>query len=120
MEKRAFQVGKRKTVRFKVKMPGLPERVVKYRGKILNSDISGTFRIATGRASFPEACIRYDRLIGNVKRKRQDQRWRMRSSDGVNSYVVKVLNDEWSCECLGFQFRRYCRHIKEKQNENKK
>ena len=38
--------------------------------------------------------------------------WRVKGSKG-NEYTVSVTDDQWSCTCAGFGFRRKCRHIKE-------
>jgi len=40
------------------------------------------------------------------------QSWGVKGSKG-NEYTVTVSEDQWSCTCPGFGFRRKCRHIKE-------
>lgn len=48
------------------------------------------------------------------KKSTPNKRWKVRSSDKSTLYIVK--NNPWSCTCKGYQFRQYCRHIKEKQS----
>ena len=38
--------------------------------------------------------------------------WTVKGSKG-NEYTVKLQNGEYSCECVGFQFRKHCKHITE-------
>jgi hypothetical protein len=41
------------------------------------------------------------------------------SSDGKNQYTVKFNGLHWNCTCVGFGFRRYCKHIEEVKLELK-
>ena len=34
------------------------------------------------------------------------------SSNGKQIYIVKCKNDQWTCNCVGFGFRKTCKHIK--------
>ena len=38
--------------------------------------------------------------------------WTVTGSKG-NEYTVKLQNGEYSCECIGFQYRKHCKHITE-------
>jgi len=38
--------------------------------------------------------------------------WTVKGSKG-NEYTVKLQNGEYSCECIGFQYRKHCKHITE-------
>ena len=38
--------------------------------------------------------------------------WTVTGSKG-NEYTVKLQNGEYSCECVGFQYRKDCKHIKQ-------
>lgn len=33
------------------------------------------------------------------------------SSDGQHEYYVEIKNNEFTCTCVGYGFRRYCKHI---------
>ena len=35
------------------------------------------------------------------------------SSNGKKTYTVSYKNDQWTCNCVGFGFRRKCKHINE-------
>lgn len=41
--------------------------------------------------------------------------WRVSGSKG-KEYVVTKNDTMWSCTCVGFGFRRDCKHIQEKKN----
>ncbi len=41
------------------------------------------------------------------------------SSNGNKKYLVTLKNGTWSCDCVGFSYRRSCRHIKEIQEKHK-
>lgn len=43
--------------------------------------------------------------------------FKVTSSRTGEIYVIRQLGEAWSCTCKGFQFRRYCKHIKLKQEE---
>ena len=38
--------------------------------------------------------------------------WTVTGSKG-NEYTVKLQDGEYSCECVGFQYRKHCKHITE-------
>jgi len=43
---------------------------------------------------------------------------RVRRSDGVSFCVVRWLPDgSWTGTCEGYQYRRYCRHIRQVQDK---
>jgi hypothetical protein len=41
----------------------------------------------------------------------EDMEWPVESSKKVKKYLVKRINNEYSCNCTGFGFRRDCSHI---------
>ena len=43
------------------------------------------------------------------------QTWRVAGSKGAQ-YVVTQDAGRWSCTCVGFQFHKDCKHIREKKN----
>lgn len=51
-----------------------------------------------------------------VKAKSPRREWQVPASKGNTTYTVAEANGHWTCTCAAFQFRRACRHIKEKQN----
>jgi len=46
------------------------------------------------------------------------QSWKVENSKG-KVYTVKVKSGSWACDCLGFTYRRKCRHITTIKEENK-
>jgi len=50
----------------------------------------------------------------------ESKQWQVDSSSGKDFYTVKLhANGTWSCNCVGFTFRRKCRHIEELKNKIK-
>ena len=43
--------------------------------------------------------------------------WQVQGSKG-NTYTVRSQGDQWTCTCAGFGWRRKCRHVAEKKEEN--
>jgi hypothetical protein len=41
-------------------------------------------------------------------------------SDGKKQYTVKFNGMYWSCTCVGFGFRRHCRHIQQVKDATRK
>jgi len=44
--------------------------------------------------------------------------WKVENNKG-KVYTVKAKNGSWSCDCLGFTYRRKCRHVAVTKEENK-
>lgn len=40
------------------------------------------------------------------------------SSDGKSQYKVSFNGIQWSCTCVGFGFRRDCKHVKKIKQQN--
>ncbi len=43
--------------------------------------------------------------------------WQVQGSKG-NTYTVRSQGGQWTCTCAGFGWRRKCRHVAEKKEEN--
>lgn len=39
--------------------------------------------------------------------------WKIKSSKPGNFYTVTKMGDYYKCQCVGFQYHKNCRHIKE-------
>lgn len=64
--------------------------------------------VKTGVPDNPLSIIPLDRIEGYEDEGEGESR-----AYTVGKYIVTVINDKPSCTCIGFQFRRYCKHVKE-------
>lgn len=86
-------------------------------------DKPDNFKLFTGNPEFPNSVINIgfvhsiEYIEGNPgKAINNDTRtWSVNGSKG-DSYTVSQFGTKWSCTCSGFQFRQYCKHVKDKQN----
>lgn len=46
-----------------------------------------------------------------VHRKTMHKQWKVPNSKGNGEYTV-IFDGAWSCDCVGFGFRRDCKHIR--------
>jgi len=49
--------------------------------------------------------------------KAQEKSWSVEGSKG-NKYTVTARDDQWSCTCPGFGWRRRCKHIETTKKNN--
>tara|TARA_Y100000296_G_C5038740_1_gene188679 strand:+ start:245 stop:577 length:333 start_codon:yes stop_codon:yes gene_type:complete len=49
---------------------------------------------------------------------KSDTEWQIIGSKG-DEYTIKCTNGSWSCTCMGYGFRRRCKHISKKKQEIK-
>lgn len=69
--------------------------------------------LSTGDPSFPFRIIRKSEIIGNqgIEPAKQDKNiFAVEGSKG-NKYIVTREGASWSCTCVGFGFRRDCKHV---------
>lgn len=103
-----------------------PFRLTDYEGDVVAGDPwtpADSFKLFTGNPHYPYSVISVENvkdikyLKGQAGRQvNSDSRtWQVEGSKG-STYTVTQTGTKWSCTCSGFQFRRQCRHIKEKQN----
>lgn len=99
-------------------------------GKVVENDRLtpvGSFSITTGRKEHPIAIIALRNvvkiesagktLVASIK-KTAPKTWKVKSSNGKETYTVTNNAGAWSCTCVGFQYHRRCKHIMSKK-ENK-
>ena len=81
------------------------------------------FKLFTGNPDFPNSVINMG-LVHNIEYveggpgkaiNSNTRTWLVHGSKG-DSYTVSQIGTKWSCTCSGFQFRRQCKHVKEKQD----
>lgn len=80
----------------------------------------GCFSITTGRKEYPVAIIAL-RNVWKVEeagktlkasiKKAAPKTWKVKSSNGKETYNVVNNAGSWSCTCVGFQYHRRCKHI---------
>jgi hypothetical protein len=103
-----------------------PYRETLYEGEVVPSnkwDASSSFKLHTGNPDWPDSVIHLDNvhdityLKGQAGRavKSDSKVWTVTGSKG-DKYTVSQIGTKWNCTCSGFQFRRNCKHVTEKQN----
>jgi len=82
-----------------------------------------SFRVATGRPGYPVSIVSLDRIVdlvysdGTVGEKKDRPKlsiaeWEVASdSRSGGSYTVILNGGHYECNCLGFTYRKSCRHI---------
>lgn len=75
--------------------------------------------LTTGDLSFPFRIINRANIVGELYAANtvSDTVFTVKSSDKKKTYTVTNSNGQWSCTCVGFGFRRHCKHITEIQNK---
>jgi hypothetical protein len=103
-----------------------PWRDTVFEGEVVKTDKwdgPDYFKVFTGNPEFPNSTININSVHnieyiegGPGREINSDTRtWLVKGSKG-DSYTVSQLGTKWSCTCSGFQFRRQCKHVKEKQD----
>jgi hypothetical protein len=103
-----------------------PWRDTVFEGEVVNPnkwDGAECFKLFTGNPEFPNSVININSVYnieyvegGPARTINNDTRtWSVSGSKG-DSYTVSQVGTKWSCTCSGFQFRRHCKHVKEKQD----
>jgi hypothetical protein len=73
------------------------------------------FCLATGDTQFPFRVLDKDDVIGMARKKKTDTRVRTVSIAGTKpgqNYLVTIDGKNSSCTCVGFGYRRDCKHIR--------
>ena len=74
------------------------------------------FCLSTGDAKFPVRVIERSRIIGladAVVAEPKVKTFIVKGSKPGSSYTVTCDGSHWSCTCVGFGFRKDCKHIRE-------
>jgi hypothetical protein len=84
---------------------------------------AGSFSITTGRPEYPVAIISLHNVVkietaGKTLRaaikKAAPKMWKVKSSNGKETYTVTNDNKSWNCTCPGYMYYKRCKHIKNK------
>lgn len=73
-------------------------------GVWLECDDSVTMELLNERWSRPKRAAEIKPSVGDLS-------VQVKSSTGKGSYTVEYKNNQWSCTCPAFGFRRKCKHI---------
>lgn len=66
--------------------------------------------VNTGNKDFPLSIIALDKIVGFTPSRQIKEVETHQIVSGANTYTVTVDSGKVSCSCVGFQFRRYCKH----------
>lgn len=70
--------------------------------------------IATGNPEFPMAIVDTNYVVNSTKTKAETtpspaRTFKVKSSE--NTYIVTYFGGKYSCTCIGFSFRKKCKHV---------
>jgi hypothetical protein len=103
---------------------GVINPINEYTGQILPNPkwiASDAICISTGDSQFPFRVIDRDRIVGlDISLARESEKAIARSETFIvqgskpgTTYTVTRDSTQWSCTCVGFGFRKDCKHIRE-------
>lgn len=81
--------------------------------------------MTTGNPTFPVRSFLRERIVTDMTKKRgpakpRPRTYKVLSSKRDKHYIVTLTSDNnWMCQCPGFEFRQTCRHIVEAQNRKR-
>jgi hypothetical protein len=75
------------------------------------------FCLTTGEVDFPFRVIDRDRVVDGWLLPDEKHNGIVRSETyNVKTYLVTRDSDRWSCNCVGFGYRKTCSHLKTAQD----
>ena len=100
---------------------GVIREVNEYTGQIVPNPkwvTSDCICISTGDTAFPFRIIDKNRILGTREYQNKDAKPRsetfvVQGSKPGTTYTVTRSDDHWSCSCVGFGFRKDCKHVRE-------
>jgi len=102
-----------------------PYREQVYEGEVVNPDKwmdTDSFKVFTGNPNLPYSVISASNVSdvkyitgGSGRAVKSDVKTFSVTGSKGEVYTVTQTGTRWNCSCVGFQFRRQCKHIKEKQ-----
>jgi len=99
---------------FSLETRRMVEVVKTIKGKVMASPkwlTADQIAIATGNPEFPVAVLQKKNIVG-LESAKQDKFFRsftVRSKD--KTYKVLLSNGRYSCDCVGFGYRKTCKHV---------
>ena len=98
---------------------GVVRQINEYTGKILPNPkwvSSDSICISTGKSHFPFRIIDRERIIElgePVAIATRSETFIVQGSKAGSTYTVTRDGSHWSCTCVGFGFRKDCKHVRE-------
>jgi hypothetical protein len=100
---------------------GVIREFCEYTGQILPNPkwvTSDSICISTGDTQFPFRIIDRERIVGLGAAfvscdKPRTETFVVQGSKPGSTYTVTRDGDHWSCTCVGFGFRKDCKHVRE-------
>ena len=95
------------------------EEFVYYTGEVIDNPrwcTQDQFCLTTGDPKFPFRVIDKDRVFGAMRKKKTESKVKVVTVQGSKpgqSYLVTVDGKNSSCTCVGFGYRRDCKHVRE-------
>lgn len=113
-------------------MEALPKTIVSlYPPTVINSVVSGKryaifggMKVGSGWYEVPadftieDARKHWKKMTFENSTNVKDNTWEVANSKGNGFYTVSVVDNVWSCSCVGFTYHRDCKHIKQKKNDS--
>lgn len=120
-----YRKGDRVRLHVKHLLPGNPTPYFVVEGTIIDSekhDPPGTIRVFTGNPFHPVSVIALHNILFDAntekpkpeekKEKEKEEIYNVKGSKG-DSYTVVVKGNYAHCNCMGFQYRKRCKHADE-------
>jgi hypothetical protein len=103
---------------------GVIQEFTEYTGKIVPNPrwvTSDSLCLSTDDTQFPFRIIDRSRIVGTREYQNKDAKPRsetfvVQGSKPGTTYTVTRSDDHWSCSCVGFGFRKDCKHVRECKN----
>ena len=117
-----YTIGQDITIQVKQVKTNMPGPLVNtYTGKVLpNPRWVGPdcLCLSTGQTQFPFRIIDLDRILGSgisntIKQRTDSETFIVAGTKPGSSYTITRNGQHWSCTCVGFGFRKDCKHIRE-------
>jgi hypothetical protein len=110
----------RSAIRPAIHPPGVVREFNEYTGKILPNPkwvSSDSICISTGDTDFPFRIIDRERIVGLGEAApvavSRSETFVVQGSKPGSTYTVTRDGSHWSCTCVGFGFRKDCKHVRE-------
>ena len=108
-------------------MNNIPNKIVNNLPPVVINTVSGRYAVYGSQWFLVDASFTmqdaFDRWVMKSYASQEShipsaKSWKVKNSKGSGFYTVSYADKRWNCSCVGFGFRRDCKHIQQiKQNE---